>query len=66
MRMRMVAPGMKTTCCAAARYENLDCLRYAHEIGCPWDETTCSAAARNGNLDCLRYSRDNNVLEAMT
>ena len=29
----------------------LECLKYAHEKGCPWDEETCSKAAYNGHLD---------------
>jgi hypothetical protein len=39
----------------AALKGHLDCLRYAHEYGCPWDTETCQAAAVNGHLDCLRY-----------
>ena len=39
----------------AAWYEQLNCLKYAHEQGCPWDESTTSHAASNGHLACLRY-----------
>jgi hypothetical protein len=38
---------------------HLDCLRYAHENGAPWDEATCRYAALNGRADCLRYAYDN-------
>ena len=37
----------------------MECLKYARENGCPWDEVTCIAAAVNGHLDCLRYARKN-------
>jgi hypothetical protein len=42
----------------AAWYGHLECLRYAHENGAPWDERTTSDAARNGHLDCLRYAHE--------
>lgn len=45
------------TRCAAA-HGRLDCLRYAHERGCPWDESCCNSAARNGHADCLRYAHE--------
>ena len=35
-----------------------ECLRYAHENGCPWDEnTTCMYAAEGEK--CLRYAHEN-------
>jgi len=37
----------------------LDCLKYAHENGCPWDENTCKRAAINGHLACLTYAHEN-------
>ena len=43
------------TCQIAARDGNLECLKYAHEIGCPWDKETCTQAALNGHLDCLSF-----------
>ena len=42
----------------AARGGHLDCLRYLHEQGCPWDKYTCSEAARGGHLDCLKYAHE--------
>ena len=42
----------------AATYGYIDCLRYAHEHGCPWDENTCSAAIKCGQLECLRYAHE--------
>jgi len=33
----------------------LECLIYAHENGCPWDEQVCSTAACSGHLHCLKY-----------
>ena len=43
----------------AAENGHLDCLKYAHEHGCPWNENTCMWAARNGHLDCLKYAHVN-------
>ena len=42
-----------------AKGGHLDCLKYAHENGCPWDEGTCSYAAEYGHLDCLKYAHEN-------
>jgi hypothetical protein len=36
----------------------LECLRYAHENGCPWNEHTCRYAAKYGYLECLRYAHE--------
>ena len=41
---------------------DLECLKYAHENGCPWDKKTCSEAALNGHLECLQYAHENGVL----
>ena len=43
----------------AAMDGHLDCLKYAHENGCPWDENTARYAALGGNLDCLKYVYEN-------
>ena len=40
----------------AAKKGHLNCLKYAHENGCPWDEDTCIIADKNGNLNCLKYA----------
>jgi uncharacterized protein YabN with tetrapyrrole methylase and pyrophosphatase domain len=37
----------------------LECLRYARENGCPWDETTSWCAVKNGHLECFRYAHEN-------
>ena len=42
-------------CMYAAGGGHLECLRYAHERGCPWDRYTCSIAASGGHLECLGY-----------
>ncbi len=47
------------TCELAAIKGSLECLRYAHENGCPWDSYTCTLAARSGSLECLRYAHEN-------
>ena len=36
-----------------------ECLKYAHENGCPWDEKACSNAALFGHLECLKYLHEN-------
>ena len=33
----------------SARYGHLDCLRYAHENGCPWNEDTTIDSAFYGH-----------------
>ena len=40
----------------AAENGHLECLKYAHENGCPWDEETCEEAAKYGHLECLKYA----------
>ena len=40
----------------------LNCIKYAHENGCPWDEDTCSYASENGHLECIKYARENGCL----
>ena len=34
---------------------NIECLKYLHEEGYPWNWITCCLVAANGHLDCLRY-----------
>ena len=46
------------TCANAAENGHLECLKYAHEHGCPWNEETCSFAAMHGHLECLKYARE--------
>lgn len=43
----------------AAVRGHLECLKYAHENGCPWGEKICSSAAQYGHLDCLKYAHEN-------
>jgi hypothetical protein len=38
---------------------NLECLKYIHEIGCPFDLITTLCAAENGQLDVLRWLYEN-------
>jgi hypothetical protein len=40
-------------------HSHLECLKYAHENGCPWDEDTCMHAAWKGQLECLKYAHEN-------
>lgn len=36
----------------AAKNGHLECLKYAYEHGCHWDEWTCKHAAKNDKWDC--------------
>ena len=49
-------------CSESAFNGHLDCLKYAHENGCKWDENTCINAAKNGHLECLKYAHENGCL----
>jgi hypothetical protein len=51
---------MTSVCKEAAKYGQLDCLRYLHERGWSWNATTCRAAAEHDQLACLRYAHENN------
>ena len=42
----------------AAENGHLECLKFAHEHGCAWDERTCMYAARSGQLECLKYAHE--------
>jgi hypothetical protein len=42
----------------AANRGHLECLRYAHEHGCPWDIETTWIAAKRRHLECLRYAHE--------
>jgi hypothetical protein len=35
------------------------CMKYLHELGCPWNADTCRWAAQSGHLDCLKYLHEN-------
>ena len=48
-----------TLTCTDASYGHLECLKYMHENGCPWNELTCNYAASYGHLECLKYAREN-------
>jgi len=43
----------------AAYNGHLDCLKYAHENGCPWDQSTTAYAALSDHLNCLKYAHEN-------
>lgn len=46
-------------CSLSAHGGHLACLKYAHEVGCPWDKNTYAYAAAGGHSECLAYLRDN-------
>ena len=43
------------SCYYAAKNGHLQCLRYAHENGCHWNERTFYEAAYYGSFECLKY-----------
>ena len=46
-------------CKLAAKYGKMNCLRWACENGCEWDNLICAIAAENGHLNCLEYLHEN-------
>ena len=58
MHTKMDVLGTKRLVSEAASGGHLECLKYAHENGCPWDEETCSEAAYGGHLECLKYAHE--------
>jgi hypothetical protein len=53
------APDIVQNIIQAAQNGRLECLKYAHENGCPWDKLTCIYATKSGHLDCLKYAHEN-------
>ena len=49
----------KGMCNLAAKKGRIECLKYLHENGYPWDNWTCNYAAMNGNIECLKYAHEN-------
>ena len=37
---------------------HLECLRFVHENGCPWDATTAYNAVRSDEVNCLEYAHN--------
>ena len=54
----MAMIGYTDTCCDAARYGHLACLKWAREHGCDWNAYTCNLAAYGGHLDILKWARE--------
>ena len=46
-------------CQRAAEYGNLEMLKWAREIGSPWDKNTCQSAVINNHLKVLKWARFN-------
>ena len=44
----------------AAKYDNFECLKYAHENGCEWNATTFQYAEKNNHIKCINYLITNN------
>ena len=43
----------------AAKNGDLECLKYLHENGCPWDADATRMAAAHGHLECFKYLHEN-------
>ena len=50
--------GCQTTW-AAAKNGHLECLKYLHKNGCPWDKYATMFAAGEGHLEYLKYLHEN-------
>ncbi len=44
---------------AFALHGNLECLRHARMLGCPWNDRVTELAAKKGHLECLKYAHLN-------
>ena len=51
-------PWLVGFCDSAVLFGRLDCLRYAHERGCPLNFSVLYYAAMCGNLSCLQYAHE--------
>lgn len=58
---QLIAINIDELSCGNAVFNgHLECLKYLHENGCPWDEWSCYFAASCGYLDILKYLHENN------
>ena len=37
----------------------MDCLKFLHEHGCPWDKSLVRVTATRGYYECMKYACDN-------
>ena len=61
-RTKMDVLGMKRLVLGLPNMCHLECLKYLHENGCPWNEGTCSFVALRGHLECLKYAHENGCI----
>lgn len=47
------------SCTISALTSTIECLKYAHTHGCPWNWECCAAAAFGRSFECLIYSHEN-------
>lgn len=45
------------TCQIAAQNGYFDILKWARQVGCPWNYLICQEAARRGHLEILQWAR---------
>jgi len=47
----------------AAERGHLNCLKFLHEQGCPWDFQTLKKARARGHMECYNYAKDHGCPE---
>lgn len=47
-------------CKNSAYWGHLECLKRAHELGCPWDKYVYDVAVEGNHVECIHYLENNN------
>jgi len=42
----------------AAERGHLNCLKYLHEVGAPWNDRTLKKALAGGHMECYNYAKE--------
>lgn len=45
--------------CSAAKSGSLECLKYLHRLGCPWNMDVFKTASISGSFECIKYLVEN-------
>jgi hypothetical protein len=53
------------TCAVAAKYGNLECLKYLREKNVKWCHRTVQDARENNQIECLNYALANNCPQTL-
>jgi hypothetical protein len=49
----------------ASQKNQIDCMKYLHENGCPWHEETYRVAIENNSTECAQYCKENGCPDAL-